>query len=182
MKNKALIVGVVLTLAFLIVMAVIATWFYTEAHEDKSATARDEVTHPAVIASFVKGDIRFEVVGAFVGYVPKTSLFGRSSLSKDKLLRLTIRVSNLSKTKKFEYGTILARVGDDLGNEYKREFFVDVSDGKGSIYPGTSVIDEFVFQTPVPMAKRLVFTSDLRHAEDDWGVNLVIPMEHVRWR
>ncbi len=107
-----------------------------------------------------------------VGHVKVKDLFGEESRSKDRLLKIVMRVANKSSTKKLDFkgwGTRerfslanrAASLKDNAGNSYKRITFGVGTKVEGqirtatSVYPGKSVSDVLVFEVPVEAAKHL---------------------------
>lgn len=74
-------------------------------------------------------------------------------------LALAIDILNTSETRKIDYTTRAATLGDELGNAYRRMSAVRVgTPGSGSIYPGASVREVLVFEEPVARARLLLLT------------------------
>lgn len=151
----------------------------------------------AGIASRTTRRVRIDLVAAVVGEVPLLNeITDRTGSSEKKLLRLTVRVTNLSTTKKINYRTwgaarfeftsaFSGALTDELKNTYKRIHFEGANIPVGrckrtSIYPEKSVQDILVFEVPVAKAKQLILLLPLKNIDGGDGiVKLVIPMKAV---
>ena len=137
-----------------------------------------------------QGDIQIQVKSARVGSVALKDMFGDAKKSQDELLTLTIMISNLSAGKKidfstwrgqsFSFGQDFASLSDDNENVYKRINFGLSSVPVGgvdreSIYPGKSIADVLVFETPVAAAKWLHLELPAKNFDGEGMIRFEIP-------
>lgn len=152
---------------------------------------------PGSVLSVTQGGIRIDLVAAVIDLVPlKNEITDRTGRSQAKLLQLTVRVTNLSSTKKLNYRTwgatsfeftnaFSGALSDDLKNAYKRIEFSGANVPVGrckreSIYPEKSIQDILVFEIPVAKAKQLILLLPLKNVGGGDGIaKLVIPMKGV---
>lgn len=112
------------------------------------------------------GDARVSLVSAAIGKVPLEGLFEEGQSSED-LLMIRLTIENLSATRKLDFrgfspefaGLDFAQLTDNHENWYRRVGFGSARP-KGqvkinSIYPGKSMDDLLVFETPVETAAYL---------------------------
>ena len=112
--------------------------------------------------------VRVEIVNTEIRKVKTRSLFGDERLTKEDWLTIAVKIQNRTDAKKFTYSSwgnprgvsVRSKLTDDLGNEYDSYFLDTISDQliSESIYPGKSVTDLLVFETPVGKAKYLKLT------------------------
>lgn len=141
--------------------------------------ARTAEPRRAPITSVTQAGIRVDVIAGVIGKVPLlNTMTKRTSKSKEKLLRLTVRVTNLSTTKKMNYRVFRSGLTDDLKNVYKPTGFAHFGlfeDLVGkcertSIYPEKSVQDILVFEVPVAKAKQLILRFELWELDDGHSI------------
>ncbi len=128
----------------------------------------------ALADSPVKQDgVQIQVVTAEVGYVSvndPTSMSDEPSQSNNPQLVITIKLTNLSVTKKLDYRTWaggrmsfdrdFGTLQDNFGNSYKRVNFGIMSTPVGrtqssSIFPKKTITDVLIFEPPIDAAEHL---------------------------
>lgn len=122
----------------------------------------------------VLGNVQVEVIGATAGLVPlDRRITGGSTSSEESLLSISLRITNLSDSKKLSYSTWrdttsflstdVCSLRDNFDNTYRRVGFpfsasIRGSTDSDSIYPGESIEDVLVFELPVDSASELFLT------------------------
>lgn len=111
-----------------------------------------------------QGDVQVEVIEVKTGLVPVKDIMGNLSASTKPHLMISLRVTNQSTNRKFDYrswgaslhtfGRNFARLTDNIGNEYNRVHFgigekIEGRTESESLYPGKSATDVLVFEVPV---------------------------------
>ena len=138
--------------------------------------------------------IGVEVISVSVGKVSATGLFDSKSTSKDSLLKICLKIENLTDSKKVEYESWSefssfsdsnVALEDDVGNAYRRVSFglgdrVDGQLGNESIYPSKSVSDVLVFEPPVEKAKYLKLTLPAEAFDGTGNLLLKIGIDRVK--
>jgi hypothetical protein len=119
------------------------------------------------------GGIEVGVVGSAVGQAELTAEDGRHSVSSDRVLRVKLRIRNLSNTQQVDYGgwgfkgvgfvgQFDARLKDDVGNIYRPIGFADAKPlgqiEETTLPAGGFAEDVLLFEMPRPNAKELLLT------------------------
>jgi len=120
-----------------------------------------------------QGDVQIQVVSAKVGYVSvndRASMRNEHSRSKEPELVITVKLTNLSVTKKLDYRTWagadmsferdFGTLQDNFGNSYKRVNYGFMSTPVGrtkssSMFPNKTISDVLVFEPPIDAAEHL---------------------------
>jgi hypothetical protein len=111
----------------------------------------------------VQGDASVSVSAIKIGKVPIKTIGGDTTTSDDDLLMIDVAITNKSTTHKLNYQSWagarfsidrdFATLQDNFGNTYKRTTFgMDKPIARAdnaSIYPGTPITDELVFEKPL---------------------------------
>ncbi|MCB9833786.1 MAG: DUF4190 domain-containing protein [Planctomycetes bacterium] len=144
-----------------------------------------------------QGDVQVEVTSAVVQKIAYTGMMGSAMSSDDPHLAITIRLTNLSTTKKLTYLTWAggdmsferdyATVADDLGNDYDRKYNDSSYPPKGrtsyeSVYPEKSTTDVLIFEPPIKAAKELHLEMPAKRFGGEGMIRIAIPMSMVEWR
>ncbi|MFQ5731362.1 MAG: hypothetical protein ACE5KM_05335 [Planctomycetaceae bacterium] len=157
-----------LFVAFVIACTGAATEEATNQKTEKASAAKTEREQWAEPGTAVRqGVVRVSVSKVSVGKVALKNL-GQESESKDALLKIELKIENLSDAKKTTYKSWgsrftdfsseeRARLTDNLGNKYTNSHFGFGATVVGqlkteSIYPVKSVTDVLVFEAPVQKA------------------------------
>lgn len=144
-----------------------------DASDDKGAIAATKTVVRA-------GDVEIKSLGAKIGRIACVhKVTEKSDVTEERMLTITVQISNLSSTRKIDYRTWgsdstriiqegCATLKDEHGNKYKRITFglfrlpVGRTESE-TIYPGKSVTDILIFEEPVDKAKHLTVTLPLEN-------------------
>ena len=160
-------------------------------------TPQDEIAEPAIEwasaeSAVMQDDVQIRITSVQVGKVTLRSTFGTPGSSKEEFLAIAVELTNLSETKKLEYKTWaggglryardLAALCDNFDNTYKRIGFTDLPEGRtesASIYPGKSIIDVLVFESPLETVEHLDLQLPGKGFGGDGMIRLRIPASMI---
>jgi len=140
-----------------------------------------------------QGDMEIEVSSVVVGRVDVQTL-GSSAKSKEVLLTVTVKLTNLSESKKvdystwgetsFSFGDNSVSMKDNFGNSYKTVNF-GISEPEGrissdSIYPEKSLTDVLIFEVPVEKATHLELALPAKNFHGTGMIRFRIPASMIR--
>ncbi len=123
-----------------------------------------------VPASTRLGEVEAKVISTQIKYVKLKDVIGDENESSELHIVISIRVNNLSSTKKIDYsswagrdiflGDDTAHLSDNLGNVYRPITFGYFDEIVGqireaSIYPNKTLVDHLVFEVPVEGVQHL---------------------------
>ncbi len=144
-----------------------------------------------------QGDVQIHVARARVDYVrvnDPTSMSKEPSRSNNPQLMITVKLSNLSRTKKLDYRTWagasmsferdFATVEDNFGNSYKRVNFGFLSTPVGrtessSMFPKKTITDVLIFEPPIDAAEHLDLELPAKNFGGTGMIRIRIPMAMV---
>lgn len=137
-----------------------------------------------------QGAVQVQITGVTVGKLSFKDMFGVTKQSADKLLIITVVVSNISTGKKIDFSTWrgadfsagrdFASLSDDNQNGYKR---IDLgmnakpigSVDSASIYPGKAITDVLVFEKPIDTAKWVHLELPAKNFGGDGMIRFEVP-------